>query len=355
MTRRVTGVWLLTFVLLACPASAWDPKDHRLFVALAIEHSPPGLASFLGANLDEVVRGSLDPDRKFMDTENHTYHVDDGTRDNPDHVAYLASALVAMIRNRAPREKVAYWFGALSHYVSDIDEPLHTSDKDKRENWYHPLFEALGYGFESHSQVLGFKFDFEIGNALSGWTFHDERRRSAIDDVKAWQIANAKWAYRYYDKIGRIYTRKKALDGNRLTEIYRTCIDESINDVIDLWAHVYQSAETELITLPSQRDVFLVDVDDEGRFYRGDVRLTEVQLVTALREYVATRTAAGAVPSAYAEIDDRCDASLRGRLEQLCRASGIVNVSAIFLRKGTATSRFYRALKVHVASLVAHG
>ncbi len=321
---------------------------------LAVDHSPPGLASFLRANLDEVVRGSLDPDRKFMDTENHTYHVDDEARNNPDHVAYLSSTIVAMMRNRAPRERVAYWFGALSHYVSDIDEPLHTSDKDKRENWFHPLFEALGYGFESHSQVLGFKLDVKVGKALSGWQFHADGQRDAIEDVRAWQIANAKWAYRYYDEISKVYAKKVALDDDRLNEIFRTCIAEAINDVIDVWAHVYQSAGSEPAALPPQSEVILIDVDKKGRFYRSGERQTEEQLVATLRQYVSTRAVAGAIPSAYVEMDDRCDESVGKRLEQLCEASGITHFSAMFVRKGPATSRLYRALKVHAASLRAH-
>jgi hypothetical protein len=350
---RLLGLSLFALALLARPSWAWDPKDHRRIAALAIKHSPPALASFLRDNLDEVLRGSVDPDRKFMDTENHTYHVDDGTRNNPDHVAYLSSALVEMMRNRAPRERVAYWFGALSHYVADMDQPLHASDRDRRENAYHLLFESLGYGFESHAQILGFPLDVKVGGALAGWQFRFDGKHDAIDDVRAWQIENARWSYRFYDEISGRYTGRLAFDAGRLAEIFRTCITESTNDVIDLWAHLYGSAGDGLAALPPAQAVLVIDVDKKGRLRHAGKRLAEPKLASTLRRHVSDRAAAGSFASVYAEIDDRCDASVEERFRRLCTASGVEHASAIFTRKGPAPSRLYRAIKVHASSLAA--
>ncbi|MFO0984785.1 MAG: zinc dependent phospholipase C family protein [Planctomycetota bacterium] len=359
MKKRIVSRSLLAVTLLAPGASAWETKDHKMIVALAIEHSPPQLAAFLRDHLAEVMQGAVDPDLRFMDTLNHTYHVEHGTRDNPDHVAYLASALVAMMRNRAPAAMVAYWFGALSHYVADIDQPLHTSDKDQNENWYHLLFEALGRGFEYRSEVLGVELEVKLGKALSGWQFPYDGQHDAIADVRSWQVANAIWANRYYDEIGRIYTQRGSFDAGRLAAIYRQCIAEAINDVIDLWAHVLGSQAdllpaATLAALPRQDEVLLLDVDRHGRVEQGGKRVTPEELALVVRQYSSARprNREGPRASVYVEIDDRCQESVAARLEATCAACGITGFSAILVRKGTWTSRLYRAVKVHAASLV---
>jgi hypothetical protein len=359
MKKRLTLLLPFLVAALGQDARAWSPKDHRMIVALAIEHCPAGLASFLRDHLAEVERGSVDPDRKFMDTANHTYNLEDGTRNNPDHVAHVSSALVSMVRNKAPREDVAYWFGALSHYVSDIDQPLHASDRDKRESWYHLLFEGLDYGFESHKQVLGIEIDVKVGKALSGWQFQYDGRRDelvhcrTIEDIRQWQLENAKWANGYYDEIAGIYAKKGALHTGRLEEIYRTCLDEAVDDVIDLWAHVYRSADEDLAGLPSRNDVLRIDVDKKGRIRLDGKSVGKQKLPEALESYLSAlkRDEKRAPLSAFLEIDNRCDERLEERFREICAGAGIGRFSAIRAQKGPWTSRLYRAVKVHVASL----
>src|SRR5262249_21426042 len=115
MNARIGFAGWLVAAAIAGPARAWDPAEHRRIVDLATDHAPPRLAVFLRAHHDDVECGALDPDRKFMDTENHTYEVADGSRRNPDRVAEVSASIVSMLRNGAPRERVAYAFGVLSH------------------------------------------------------------------------------------------------------------------------------------------------------------------------------------------------------------------------------------------------
>ncbi|MEW6743919.1 MAG: zinc dependent phospholipase C family protein [Planctomycetota bacterium] len=351
---KIRLIFLLPLIVLAVAQAAWSwgGRDHRLIVQLALRHVPPALAAFLEDELDEVLRGSIDPDRRLMDSANHSYNLEDGTLNNPRHVAYLSSALVSMIRNGAPREKVAYWFGALSHYVADIDQPLHTSDKDKRESPYHLLFEGLDYGFESHGHLLGVEIGIKVGRALSGWEFQYDGKLDVIEDVEAWQVENARWSNAYYDEIRRIYTEDDAFDAERLQEIYRTCIDEAVDDVIDLWAHVYRAVGGGAIDLPPASDVLILDVDKKGRVRASGERLKGEKLQEAIRGY-ASRSPAGdaSVPAVYLEVDDRCSPRLIKPLEEICTQSGIHRVSTLRTCKGPWTSRLYRAVKVHAAAL----
>jgi dienelactone hydrolase len=57
----------------------------------------------------------------------------------------------------------------------------------------------------------------------------------------------------------------------------------------------------------------------------------------------------------YVEIDDRCDASVVKHLRASCAEVGITHFSAIVMTKGPWTSRLYRAVKVHAASLASTG
>jgi len=352
MKRR--PILLAFFIVLSAAqaAWAWGPRDHRMIVALAVRHLPPDVASFLEGQIEHAQEGSVDPDRKFMDSDNHSYNLEDGTIENPRHVAYLSSAIVSMIRNRAPREEVAYWFGALSHYVADLNQPLHTSDSDKRENLYHLLFEGLDYGFESHGQVLGFEVGIKLGKALSGWEFEFDGRLDAIDDIEAWQIENARWSNRYYDEIRRIYTEKDAFNAERLEEIYRTCIDEAVDDVIDLWAQIHRSAGGGSIDLPPAAETLIIEMDKKGRTRIDGDRLKGDDLQEAVRQYTSrVRAAEGAVPSAFLEVDDRCAGGRIEGIEGICKGEGLRHLSTIRFRKGPWTSRLYRAVKVHAGAL----
>jgi len=353
MRRRVITILPVIVFSFAGMAWGWGGKDHRMLVSDAINHCPVELASFLLENLDTVMQGSVDPDSKFMDTLNHTYEVDDGTRNNPNHVAYLSSALVSMIENRAPRERVAYWFGVLSHYVADIDQPLHTSERDRNELWYHLVFEAMSYGIEMDSKILGVPFRVKLGRCLSDYEFRFDGEYDPIEDVKAWQTENARWANGFYDEIGGIFTGKNDFDMKRLTEIYKTCINESGNDIVDIWVHISDSIGVDWDRLPRGEEVFFIDVDMNGRFQLDDERIDENELGTALDNYIAQRTtdAENGPPSVYIEFDDRCGEEVIAHTKRICRDSEIEHISAILVRKGSWLSKLARAARVHLGSL----
>lgn len=353
MNRRVMAILLVMLPSFAGTAWGWGGKDHRMMVSDAIEHCPDELASFLTENLDLVMRGAVDPDIRFMDTLNHTYEVADGTRNNPHHVAYLSSTLVSMIENRAPREKVAYWFGVLSHYVADIDQPLHTSERNKSELWYHPVFEAMNYGFEVDSEILGVRIHANLGKCLSDYEFRFDGEYESIEDVKAWQIDNARWAHGFYDEIGRIFTEKGAFDFERLTEIYKTCINESENDIVDIWVHICESTQNGWDQLPCEEGVFFITVDDKGRFHLYDDRLDEIGLRTALENYIEGMTADAKLgsPSVHIELDDRCGDDVITHTKRICEDFEIQHFSAILVRRGSWLGNLARAAKVHIESL----
>ena len=353
MIKRVIAILPVMVFSLVGTAWGWGGKDHRMLVSDAIDHCPVELASFLMENLDIVMQGSVDPDSKFMDTLNHTYEIDDGTRNNPNHVAYLSSTLVSMMENRAPREKVAYWFGVLSHYVSDIDQPLHTSERHKAEWWYHPVFEGLNYGFELDTYILGVKIKTKLGRCLSDYTFQFDDTFDSIGDVKAWQIANARWAHSYYDEIQTLFTKRGAFDLRRLTEIYKTCINESGNDIVDIWGHICESTRVNWDQLPREEDVFFIDVDKNGRFQLDDERVNENELRMALEKYITRMTAdvENGPPSVYIEFDDRCGEDVIAHTKRMCKDSEIEHISAILVRKGSWLSKLARAAKVHLGSL----
>jgi len=341
------GIFLLSAALISFSGTArgWPTGDHRMLACQAIKHCPPELSSFLNENLEAVLRGSVDPDKKFMDTLNHTYEVLDGTRNNPDHVAYLSSKLISMMRNRAPRSKIAYWFGALSHYVSDISEPLHTSESDRGEWWYHPLFESLNLGFEVDIKWAGFEVHTKLGKLLSEHEFQYDGKYDSMEDVRAWQMENAREAHLFYGEIGRLFKKKHDLE--RLAEIYTTCLDRAGNNIIDLWVHVFQAAQTDLESLPRQEDVMVIDVDRKNRLRLRGERVKENEFRKILEN-----SATPSPPSVYIELDDRCERDTILRMRKMCTEAGIEHVSTILVRKGSRAGRFARAARVHIKSLM---
>ncbi len=240
------------FLLAASPAFAHGLKTHRQIARDAIEHSPPELREFLRTHEAEVVRGAVWPDTHWMDLPNHSCNP--GETQNPLMVSYLSDTLADMSRNGAPPDRVAFLYGVLSHYVSDISQPLHTVEA-KRKGIPHGFFELMNvrvFGWSGLARSYRFSFDG-----------HDP-----IADVRAWQEANVRWSRA---RAPRLLVATFRLMRHALSDLWVESVNKGTNDVADLWAEIHRRGGI------TRGDALRVRVDRKGRMYVAGRRVREVQ------------------------------------------------------------------------------
>ncbi|KAA5542758.1 hypothetical protein FYK55_14660 [Roseiconus nitratireducens] len=110
------------------------------------------LASWLLVHHAQYLRGAIDPDIRFRDYHNHVIHVREGCWGAAPRVArhwYFRLQQHLRSQNFA---QAAYSAGVLSHYFTDVFQPLHTACSE-RENLVHgPLEWSIE---QAYDQILG--------------------------------------------------------------------------------------------------------------------------------------------------------------------------------------------------------
>lgn len=119
-------------------------STHQRFAvdALSRVRSDAGrrLVEWLIYHHRDYMRGAIDPDIRFRDFHNHILHVQDGYWGGGPRVAHQwYDRLQGYLREERFRE-AAHATGVLSHYITDMTQPLHTISND-REALIHRPFE----------------------------------------------------------------------------------------------------------------------------------------------------------------------------------------------------------------------
>ena len=101
------------------------------------------LARWLLQHHRRLLRGAVDPDQRFRDFHNHNIHVDQGSWGGAPRVAHQwYDRLVTYIAMRQYAD-AAHAFGILSHYLTDVLQPLHTVSNDREALVHLPLESSI--------------------------------------------------------------------------------------------------------------------------------------------------------------------------------------------------------------------
>ena len=223
--RRIAGV-ALAVALVAMPsaAHAWsNGHDHGNGFGTHdwVLYQANGIAKTAGAGwLDWGVAQPVtdDPDTVLHDSYHHVYDVTgDPYGDAPDRVTMLYGQVVSELRD-GDRAAASRDFGLLSHYYSDICNPLHT-DQTPREESVHSSYETAVQGY---TDAPG-----EHGAWIVG------RRRVRVADAAGYTRATAAGSHAYYTELVKDY----AADGTRsarVMAITQTSLDRAVNGLADL-------------------------------------------------------------------------------------------------------------------------
>ncbi len=218
-------VTLLFFGMLVFPGnlSAWSYHTHRKITSDAMRLMPESFRKEFLSHKSHFLKGSTDPDTMIKDFTNHAYHPDGSHDAGLYRIQDLFNRAVELIRNRESSDKTAYVLGLMSHYIADLNQPLHTAGKerDANESDYHSPFER---DLNAHLKNLSLpQIDYRPVE-------------SPQQRVKSMTIE----AVRYYDQIGAAYRGGKGL--SQVTEMAERQIAASIQNVVDFWLGAYQQA-----------------------------------------------------------------------------------------------------------------
>ncbi|MBO3808290.1 MAG: zinc dependent phospholipase C family protein [Candidatus Brockarchaeota archaeon] len=190
--------------------SPWAHETHREIARDSLKHLPSDLRDLLERNMAKYLEGAVAPDVQFRDFVNHVWHVDEDYGNAVEKIASEAEVIKRMIRQKASEGDIAFEFGVILHYITDINNPLHTSGKDPNEENYHSKFEDYA------DSLLPIRYEFDGAENVS--------------DIRQRMIQTATWAYQYYDEIRNIYSgtsssSKGKYCGSKNSDVYHypTC------------------------------------------------------------------------------------------------------------------------------------
>ncbi len=222
--RFFLGVLVGILLWTSCPELwGWSFHTHRKLCSDAISRMPAEFQGRFSRYKDVMMKGSTDPDTLIKDFHCHVFHVKGRLRDSEERVQDLFDKAVSQLKRGDPDEDTAYTMGLLSHYVGDLNQPLHTagSERDDTEDEYHA------------------KFEKDVQGGLSRITIRQVRYLPVADPVSRLREM-AEQAFRGYDRIGAAYR-----GGNKIFDLQDLVEDQynaALGNIIDYWLGILQQA-----------------------------------------------------------------------------------------------------------------
>ncbi len=235
----------------------WYTVMHREITRVALENCPAELRTALSPYKEEILWNSMAPDIVLQDWPHHEWNVHRGPGDKtdaPDYISHLSNNLIFYLR--APNcemGKAAQVFGLISHYIADINQPLHTDDYLHDNAGIH-----LAYEIDVDRNLA------DLVYRPVGFSFWGDIRKGAA--------ATAFHANLYYAAIMEEYMSGRGFEG--VSRITGLCYRHAVSDIIDLWSTIYFSAR-------AVEPVHLAAKINEPEFVPGEMlRISVTSIVT---------------------------------------------------------------------------
>jgi len=218
------GILCLAWILMPRSAIAWHTLTHSHLARIAFYQMPTDFQDLFQEHFTRILSGSLAPDLILRDWSNHEWkvHSEDGLQGGaPARVEELFSVILEGLASQTPDyPKVANELGLLSHYLADINQPLHTDQAD-----LEGLFHA------------GYEWDVYIRQ--NGFSFLDHGRTFCLDPYSD-TILMAVSANRYYNQILESYTGGTGYEGLEKTTAF--CLQSAVDAITDAWTTLWERA-----------------------------------------------------------------------------------------------------------------
>lgn len=182
------------------------------------------------------LRGAIDPDVRFRDFHNHILHAREGFWGGAIRVAEQWHDRLRRHLNAERFREAAHAAGVLSHYVTDMLQPLHTAT-DLRETLVHrPLEWSIESCYDSIMDARD-RMQVRVEIQLS-------RRQNWLGEL---MIESARLAEQRFDLLVRHYRFQEGVNDPRsgLDDVAMESVAELFAVAVNAWARVLERIATE--------------------------------------------------------------------------------------------------------------
>lgn len=207
-------LFLVIIALFSSPIWSWSGKTHQRIVEDALNYMPREFQRRIIPYKSEILEGSLAPDRVYRDFQNHIYDFKTRKGGGIEKVRGKYYQIISLIRERKPWRLIAFELGVLSHYIADLNQPLHTSSSYEEK--------------EFHS-----KYEKDAEQTVP-------RKVKALNFISkpAYYIFNsARAAHFFYYDIEKSYNSKNGW--RSVYSLTQKQVDKSVEDVANYWYSIW--------------------------------------------------------------------------------------------------------------------
>ncbi|MFK8115152.1 MAG: DUF4332 domain-containing protein [Rubripirellula sp.] len=223
--------------LIAFLRAAHCSNTHHYFAvdALPLVQTDAGrrLAKLLVRHHHRYLLGTIDPDIRFRDYQNHVIHVTDGYWGGAPRVAHKWYDRMQRYLREDRFSDAAHAAGVLSHYFTDPLHPLHTQQCARERVLHRPIEWSIN---QAYTQIY------------QDWQQDGHRVVFQLSDRPGWLgeaiLHGARFANQKYDQLLDEYDLPNALHQSRvgLNSHLRASLSEMIGLAVTGWARVLERA-----------------------------------------------------------------------------------------------------------------
>lgn len=216
----------------ASSSHAWNQETQVQLAEEAARLAPPDLYRQLVRNREAYRLGVVEPIRR----DPGDLHVE-----NPDGSGRLAGRLeetieqaILSIQEPRPFNEISYRLGVVAHYLTDLNDPLKTSESDPSESRYSRDFDD--YVSSAEPRIRAVFYGFREG-------FESQR------DVRILIGASLERSRSFYPLVGREYRRVGFASGRRAFDDRSTAYavasltySHALSDIAEVLRYIWRSA-----------------------------------------------------------------------------------------------------------------
>lgn len=238
LTKKLI-IYLFLLFLFISPVFGWSAKTHQKIVKEALYSLPKEYQRKLMPYIDEMLNGSIAPDRVYKDFDNHVFHIHGNKGRGPEKVRQKYLEIVSLIQEKRPWRLIAFELGVLSHYIADLNQPLHT-DTSKKEDLFHSKYEkdaeVINPKIINNLVFISHPMSYIIDSILRANSYYKDIEKAYLNEGKfsnVSKITQNQIDKATYDVACYFYSALER--GSRGTTIL-----DIINDFIDYWKAIFK-------------------------------------------------------------------------------------------------------------------